>query len=283
MAIERVGVAASAGPAEVPWPTRVCRRRQEAPDVWTLDLEAPVGAAAAFAPGQFNMLTVFGVGEIPVSLSGDPSRSQSWVHTVRAVGPVSQALATAPVGTVLGARGPYGSDWPLSVGLGRDILLIAGGLGLAPLRPAIYALLAARAHYGRLALCYGARGPRDLLFRREFARWARGMQVQTTVDHAPAGWSGRVGVVTRLIERADFRPERSLALVCGPEVMMRFAVAALRAAGVDDDYIYLSLERNMKCALARCGRCQLGGTLVCRDGPVMCYGRVGHLLRVPEL
>ena len=134
-----------------------------------------------------------------------------------------------------------------------------------------------------MALCYGARGPEDLLFRREFERWARNLQVQSTVDHAPAGWSGQVGVVTRLIERADFRPTRTLAWVCGPEVMMRFAITALRTSGVADQDIYLSLERNMKCAVARCGHCQFGGTLVCRDGPVMRYARVGHLLGVPEL
>ena len=283
MAPERAGVAAPAGPTQVPWPTRVLRRRQEGPGVWTLELEAPAGEAAVFAPGQFNMLTVFGVGEIPVSLSGDPARRQNWIHTVRAVGPVSRALAALPVGAVLGVRGPFGTGWPLSAGLGRDVLLVAGGLGLAPLRPALYALLAARGQYGRVALCYGARGAEDLLFRREFERWARNLQVQSTVDHAPAGWSGQVGVVTRLIERADFRPTRTLAWVCGPEVMMRFAITALRTSGVADQDIYLSLERNMKCAVARCGHCQFGGTLVCRDGPVMRYARVGHLLGVPEL
>lgn len=284
MAPERSDVAAAAAArSQVPLPTRIRRRRQESPGVWTLELEPPAGEAADFAPGQFNMLTAFGIGEIPVSLSGDPARRRVWVHTVRALGPVSRALAALPVGAALGLRGPFGRGWPLAAGLGRDLVLVAGGLGLAPLRPALYALLAERDRYGRVALCYGARGPQDLLFRREFAGWARGIQVQTTVDHAPVGWSGQVGVVTRLIERADFRPAQTLALVCGPEVMMRFAIAALRDTGVADEHIYLSLERNMKCAVALCGHCQFGGTLVCRDGPVVSHAQVGHLLGVREL
>lgn len=284
MAPERSDVAAAAAARpQVPLPMRIRRRRQEAPGVWTLELEPPDEEAAAFAPGQFNMLTAFGIGEIPVSLSGDPARRRVWVHTVRALGPVSRALAALPVGAALGLRGPFGRGWPLAAGLGRDLVLVAGGLGLAPLRPALYALLAERDRYGRVALCYGARGPQDLLFRREFAGWARGIQVQTTVDHAPVGWSGQVGVVTRLIERADFRPAQTLALVCGPEVMMRFAIAALRDAGVADEHIHLSLERNMKCAVALCGHCQFGGTLVCRDGPVVSHAQVGHLLGVREL
>lgn len=265
--------------------THVRSTRREGPEVWTLELEADQNPPAGFAPGQFNMLTAFGIGEVPISFSGDPAEPQRVRHTVRAVGAVSNALARLEAGAALGVRGPFGTGWPLPEAAGRDVVLIAGGLGIAPLRPALYRLLAERSRYGRLSLLYGTRGPRDILFRRELEAWrARvDLTVEVTVDHAARPWQGHVGVVTTLIERTRLDAHRTLALICGPEIMMRFAAEALAAAGIAPEAIFLSLERNMHCGLGTCGHCQLGGLLVCRDGPVVPYARVRDALRVREL
>ena len=264
---------------------RVRSTHREGPEVCTLELETDQDPPAGFAPGQFNMLTAFGVGEVPISFSGDPAEPRRVRHTVRAVGAVSSALVRLHAGAPLGVRGPFGTGWPLPEAAGRDVVLIAGGLGIAPLRPALYQLLGARSRYGRLTLLYGARGPRDILFRRELDAWRRrtDLTVEMTVDHAARPWHGHVGVVTTLIERARFDAQRTLALVCGPEIMMRFAAEALGAGGIAPEAIFLSLERNMHCGIGTCGHCQLGGLLVCRDGPVVRYARVRDALRVREL
>ena len=268
-----------------PVAVRILRRRRETPGTWTLVLEPDHPEGVRFAAGQFNMLYVFGVGEIPISLSGDPAEPHRQVHTVRAVGPVSQALAGLKPGACVGLRGPFGKGWPLDSAAGADVLLIAGGLGLAPLRPALYQILRARDRYGRVALLYGTRSPRDILFRRELQRWRQrsDLQVRVTVDHADSGWRGHVGVVTRLISAASFDPLETVAFVCGPEVMMRFAIAALQEAGVDEAAIHLSMERNMKCAIGHCGRCQFGPTFLCKDGPVLSFERIRGLLGRKEI
>lgn len=269
----------------VPRVARVRRRRKDGPQVWTLEIEAEDGAGAGFAPGQFNMLTVFGAGEVPISLSGDPAESGRLVHTIRAVGAVSAALARLGPGEPVGLRGPFGAGWPMDAAAGRDIVVVAGGLGLAPLRPALYRLLAERGRYGKIALLYGTRSPDEILFRRELEAWRRRLdiEIEVTVDHAIGDWRGHVGVVTTLIPHAAFDPPQTIALVCGPEVMMRFAIAALRDAGLADESIHLSMERNMKCALGFCGHCQFGPVFVCRDGPVFRYDRVRRLLGVKEI
>jgi NAD(P)H-flavin reductase len=271
-----------------PCVARVRRRRRDAPQVWTLDLEVDDGDGTKnfpFAPGQFNMLTVFGVGEVPISLSGDPAKPGCLVHTVRAVGAVSGALARLGPGDPVGLRGPFGAGWPMTEAAGRDVVIVAGGLGLAPLRPALHQLLAGRARYGKIVLLYGARSPDDILFRREIESWRRRLdiEIEVTVDHATSEWHGHVGVVTTLITRADFDPPHAIALVCGPEVMMRFAIAALRHSGLGDQSIYLSMERNMKCAIGFCGHCQFGPVFVCRDGPVFRHDRVQSLLALKEI
>lgn len=265
-----------------PWLPRFLRVRSvrsEVPDVTTIELAPPPGGFA-FRPGQFNMLYAFGVGEVAISISGDSAEPERLVHTSRAVGKVTGALGRLEPGMQVGVRGPYGTPWPLEACEGRDVLIVAGGLGLAPLRGTILHLLRNRRRFGRLALLVGGRSPDQLLFRDELAAWEQGgeMQVEVTVDHAGPEWQGHVGVVPDLLGRAGVEPANSVAMVCGPEVMIRFSVEGLRALGVPDGRIHVSLERNMKCALGHCGRCQLGPNYVCKDGPVFPWPRVGPLM-----
>lgn len=282
---ELVPSAPTAPDALIPRIAYVRRRRRDSRQVWTLELQEQGGTSASFQPGQFNMLTVFGVGEVPISLSGDPARPERLIHTVRPVGAVSTALTELRAGDVVGLRGPFGVGWPVAEMEGRDLIIIAGGLGLAPLRPVLYHLRSERKRYGRIALLYGTRSPEDLLFMRELDRWRQRavFDVQVTVDHATGPWNGNVGVVTALVPRTGCELSRTTAFVCGPEVMMRMSAAALLDSGVAEDAIFLSMERNMKCAVAQCGRCQLGRVLVCRDGPVFRYDRIRELLACREL
>ncbi len=271
----------------LPRVARVAAIRQEIGEVATLDLVLEGEAASEltpFTPGQFNMLTAFGVGESAISFSGDANDQSRLVHTIRAVGPVSAALTRVRPGDVLGLRGPFGVGWPMAEADGQDVVVLAGGLGLAPLRPAIYHLLANRERYGRIALLYGTRSPDQILYREELEQWRRRLdiEVDVTVDHADPSWHGNVGVVTKLIVRASFDPMNSIALVCGPEVMMRFSVMALLEAEMPDEGIYLSMERNMKCAIGLCGHCQWGPTFICKDGPVFRHDRIRHLLPLKE-
>lgn len=271
----------------LPEPFRVIGRRRELADTFTLALEPVNARPFPFRPGQFNMLYVFGRGEVPISISGDPAEPGTLVHTIRAVGDVTQALRALRKGDVVGVRGPFGAPWPVEAAHGADVVVVAGGIGLAPLRPVVHAVLAERQRFGRAILLYGARTPADILFEAELHRW-RGRfdtSVHVTVDRAPAdsGWGGHVGVVTRLIERAAFDADNTVAFVCGPEIMMRFAVAALEARGVGDGDIHVSMERNMRCAIGLCGHCQYGGDFVCRDGPVFSFAAIRERFPVREL
>ncbi len=269
-----------------PRPFRVVDRRQDTADTWTLSMEpADDGPALAFRPGQFNMVYAFGVGEIPISISGDAAGDGPLEHTVRAVGLASAAICKAEPGTQLGLRGPYGSTWPVEAALGRHLVIVAGGLGLAPLRPALLEALARRDELTGITLLCGGRSPEELLFRAELDGLAADprIEVGVTVDSAGTDWTGRVGVVTTLIGDADFEPADAVAFTCGPEVMMRFTAQALLAGGMAPADLYLSIERNMKCAVTQCGRCQLGPTFACREGAVLDYGVAERLLSVREL
>ncbi len=230
------------------------------------------------------MLYAFGAGEAAVSISG-AADAPHFVHTVRDVGAVSGAIAALKAGATIGVRGPFGSSWPLESAQGADVLFVAGGLGLAPLRPAIYNVLANRPRYGRVVILFGSRYPKDMLYRRELQRWSRRLDVdiEVTVDHANADWHGNVGVVPALIRRVAFDPQDAVAMICGPEVMMRFSVNALLEAGVSPQRIHLSMERNMKCAVGLCGHCQFGPAFICKDGPVMRYDRIAGILAVREI
>jgi len=264
---------------------RVVRVKRELDDVVTLAVRPQDGRLPDHAPGQFNMLYVFGVGEAAISISGEDADQGAFVHTVREVGAVSRALAGMAGGAALGLRGPFGRGWPVEQAEGADLVIVAGGLGLAPLRPAIRHVLARREQFGRVSILFGTRNPQAILYRHELQAWRERLDVdiEVTVDHADAGWRGHVGVVPALIPRAAFDPDRTVALVCGPEVMMRFTVKALLEAGVAAGSIHLSMERNMECAIGLCGHCQYGPDFVCRDGPVMSYEHIAERFSVREI
>ncbi|WP_217809459.1 FAD/NAD(P)-binding protein [Maritimibacter sp. HL-12] len=267
----------------VPVIARVTGRTRELSDVVTFEME--VEGWPGFAPGQFNMLSVFGVGEIPISISGPVSDTTRIIHTIRDVGPVSHALAALSPGAVLGLRGPYGAPWPVQAARGRDVVVIAGGLGLAPVRPILYELMENRDAYGKVTLLYGARSPAEILFEKELGDWRSrlDMGVEVTVDRATNAWHGHVGVVTALLRGADFTPANTTAFVCGPEIMMRFGADGLTDLGVAATDIHLSMERNMQCGIGLCGHCQLGPVFVCKDGPVFDWATMKPLMRIKEL
>ena len=262
----------------------VAARIRETYDTVTLLLRPVDDPIQVPRPGQFTMLYAWGVGEVPVSVSGiGEAPGQVLVQTIRAVGAVTRALCAATPGDMIGVRGPFGTDWGVSGVAGRDMLIVAGGIGLAPLRPVVLAALADRAP-GRVALLAGARSPADLVFTRELEVWRRrGADVRVTVDHGDADWDGRVGLVTGLIHDAIADPAATTAFVCGPEIMTRLTGQALVDAGIPARDIRVSLERNMRCGVALCGHCQLGPLLVCRDGPVVSYAEAAPLLAIREL
>jgi NAD(P)H-flavin reductase len=268
----------------LPQTFRVRRVLRETPDTFTVEIEAATGDQTfGFAPGQFNMLYAFGVGEIAISICADP-RGKSLMHTTRVVGTVTKALGKLRAGDALGVRGPFGSSWPVTEVAGHDVVVVAGGIGLAPLRGAVYHLLRQRKQLGGLVLLYGVRTPEDMLYRRDFERWRNdGLQIYVTVDRATGSWLGHVGVVTGLISHAPFDPVNAIAMVCGPEIMMRYTVLELLKRGVNEDRIFLSMERNMKCAIGFCGHCQFGPEFVCKEGPVFRYDRIKSWLAIREL
>jgi NAD(P)H-flavin reductase len=269
----------------VPRAATITKVARETEDVFTLSLDVLAWPGGfRWAPGQFDMVWAPGTGEVPISISGSDSRG-SVLHTIRAVGEVTNVLAKLRRGDEVGLRGPFGRGWPLEAAHGKDVLVVGGGIGLAPLRPVVREVLARRKEFGKLTVLVGARTPAALLFEKELARW-RGrldVTVEATVDRADASWRGNVGVVTELLARAALDPPRTVAFVCGPEVMIRFVARELEERGVPAGSVFLSLERSMKCAVAWCGHCQLGPLLLCRDGPVFALDRVASLLATREL
>jgi anaerobic sulfite reductase subunit B len=266
----------------IPSRYRIGRRVEETADTVTFALTPLDCPLPEPSPGQFHMLYAFGVGEVPISVSGRLSHTVHQ-HTLRAVGAVTRALHDAQPGTVLGVRGPFGRGWTPPT-TGHDLIIVAGGIGLAPLRPVIQHAMANRSLYGRVTVVIGARSPADLLYLREYPRWeAGGIAVHSTVDAAGPGWHGHVGVVTTLLPGLVDDPASTSAMLCGPEVMMRFAARALMDQGVAPEAVQVSLERNMRCGIGECGHCQLGPLLVCRDGPVTGYDLAQPLLSVREL
>lgn len=263
---------------------RVCtisNVHKETADTFTLELlKANDNSPFSFTPGQFNMIYVFGIGEAPISISGNPTNDSVLIHTTRAVGPVTQAMLKLKPGKSLGVRGPFGNGWPIAEAEGNDIVIVAGGIGLAPLRPPLYHILSHRKKYGKVVILYGARTPDDILFRRELNQWRSqfDLDVFVTVDRASSDWRGNVGVVTTAIPGALFDAHNTVGLLCGPEVMIRYAAIELLKRGVTAEKIFVSMERNMKCAIGFCGHCQYGPEFVCKDGPVFQYSRIKDLL-----
>jgi NAD(P)H-flavin reductase len=267
-------------------PFRITHVIKETQDTFSLELAPEAGVEQfSFSPGQFNMLYVFGVGEVPISISSDPTGKMPLVHTTRAVGAVTQAMWKLKAGDALGIRGPYGRGWPVEQALHNDVVIVAGGIGLAPLRPVIYSVLADRDRFGRVVLLYGTRTPEDMLFRKELEKWRSrfDLEIHMTVDRATGSWRGNVGVVTTLIGRSPFDHQNCVAMVCGPEIMMRFTVLELQKRGVNDDRIFISMERNMKCGIGLCGHCQLGSSFACKDGPVYCFAEIKALFTKREM
>ncbi|HYU05141.1 MAG TPA: FAD/NAD(P)-binding protein [Jatrophihabitantaceae bacterium] len=270
----------------VPVPYRVASRRDETHDSATLRLEPVDAPIPAFLPGQFTMLYARGVGEIAISISGDPSLGDGALsQTIRDVGAVSRALHDAAPGDVVGVRGPFGTTWGLSTAVGHDLVIVAGGVGLAPLRPVLLGALASRDAYRRIVLVTGARAPDEFLFTDQLAEWTArpDLEVEQTVDVPAEGWSGPVGFVTEPLARVPVDPDRTIAFLCGPEPMMRFSANVLLGKGIPAANIRVSLERNMQCGVGLCGHCQLGPLLICRDGPVIDYELAQQLLAVREL
>lgn len=269
-----------AGP---PHAATVVARIQESPTIFTLQLrldDASAQAAYRFAPGQFNMLYLVGVGEVAISIMSDPEDRNGVGHTIRAVGRVTQGLAALQPGDRVGLRGPFGRGWPLQEMGGRDVVLVLGGLGCAPVVSVIHYILRRRERFGRLVIIQGVKHAEDLIWREQYDRWSKlpDTQVLVAADQGAALWPWHVGRVTALFDLASFNPERAAAMMCGPEGMMRVAAEQLLARGLPESSLYLSMERNMQCAVGRCGHCQLGGAFVCRDGPVFNWGEVKSLL-----
>jgi NAD(P)H-flavin reductase len=269
----------------LPEPLRVTRIHRETHDVFTLELDVSARGGFSFEPGQFNMLYPFGVGESAISISGDPAEPERLIHTIRDVGTVTRALGRLRKGDFIGVRGPFGNPWPVRAAEGSDLVIMAGGIGLAPLRPVVYHALRRREAFGKVVLLYGTRKPADIVFRKEIERWRGRLdaEVEVTVDAADPDWRGHTGVVTRLVERVSFDPAKTVAMICGPEIMMRFAARELQRVGVPIERVYITMERNMRCGAVLCGHCQFGPTFVCKDGPVYRYDAVERLLAVREV
>jgi NAD(P)H-flavin reductase len=267
-------------------PFRVLDNRIETHDTFTVTFAPDDGGPGIpFAPGQFTMVYVYGIGEVPLSISGDPATPDVLVHTVRRVGAVTEAITSLAPGDVVGVRGPFGTAWPLDTADGGDVVVVAGGIGLAPVRPAVLHILDQRDRYGSVSIVYGSRTPADLLYDDQVHAWrARfDLNVQVTVDRGSDEWMGDVGVVTPMLNRVDFDPPTTTCIVCGPEIMMRVVAKNLANRGIPPEQVWVSLERNMKCGIGLCGHCQIGPLFVCKDGPVVTYASVASRLGVEEL
>lgn len=268
-----------------PLEARVVERVQESAHIFTLRLELTDPAAQAayrFSPGQFNMVYLFGVGEVPISIVSDPEDERLLDHTIRVVGRVTKGLDRLRAGDRVGIRGPYGRGWPMDAAGGRDVVLTTGGLGCAPVVSVINYVMRRREEFRRLVIMQGVKHSDDLIWRAHYDQWARqpDTQVLLAADVAGPGWPGHVGRVTALVGQARFEEGRCIVMMCGPEIMMRFTAKELLQRGVDREAIWLSMERNMQCAVGHCGHCQYGAAFVCRDGPVFSYPQLESLLGV---
>ncbi|MFA7617476.1 MAG: FAD/NAD(P)-binding protein [Thiohalomonadaceae bacterium] len=267
----------------VPYEAEIVERIQESPSIFTLRLrftEAAVQAAYRFAPGQFNMLYLFGVGEVPISIVSDPEDDHLFDHTIRSVGRVTRVMAALRPGERVGVRGPFGRGWPMAQAEGRDVVIVTGGLGCAPVMSVINYVLRRRERFGRLVIIQGVKHSDDLIWRERYEQWARlpDTQVFIAADQAGPGWPFREGLVTALLGEAELDTQHSCVMMCGPEGMMQAVARDLLARGFSERDLWLSMERNMHCGQGLCGHCQLGAKFVCKDGPVFSYDEIKHLL-----
>lgn len=253
-------------------------------DIYTWELEPSDGKPFSFKPGQFNMLYAHGQGEVPISICAD-SENGPLIHTTRAVGGVTKGMAQLKEGDVIGVRGPFGSAWPVDNAKGKDVVIICGGMGLPPLRPVIYHILNHRDAFQNVYLLYGARTPLDIVYRSELEQWhhENKINVLMTVDKAEGQWQGNIGVVPQLLNQITLDTKNVCTMMCGPEVMMHFSHLALQKIGVAEEDIYVSMERNMKCAIGHCGHCQWGPHFICKDGPVFRFDQIRDLFAVHQL
>lgn len=261
----------------------IVEKVRESDDIDTLRLQLvdpAVRKSFRFQAGQFNMLYAFGVGEAAISIVSDPDEPQKLDHTIRAVGRVTKAIQRLGVGDRLGVRGPFGRGWPLEEARGQDVVLVTGGLGCAPVVGAIEYIFRRRQSYGAVKILHGVKSPQDLLFRERFEAWRRhpDTEVLLTSDRPDKAWHDHVGVVTELFEQVAIDPARTVALMCGPEIMMRIGAAVLVQRGLPATALHVSIERHMECGIGLCGHCQMGPYFLCKDGPVMRYDRVAALL-----
>ena len=272
--------------AMLPYPARITAVTDEAYAIATYTLafeDEAMRQHYRFRAGQFNMIYLPGIGEVPISVSSDPNEPQVLGHTIRYAGNVTRAISRLKVGHSVGLRGPYGSNWPLNRLRGADICIVTGGIGLAPLRPVIYDIIRRRAEFGRVVLLYGARTPPDMLYTAEFDAWkSHKIQIWTTVDRADESWQGQVGVVPMLFYNIRLDPSRAAVLTCGPEIMIRFVIYEALARRISKERIYVSMERNMKCAIGFCGHCQFGPSFICKQGPVLSYAQIEPFFGVED-
>jgi NAD(P)H-flavin reductase len=271
----------------MPQPAVIRRVVWETEDTFSLMIEpdSEHGHPFRFLPGQFNMLYVFGVGESAISISSDPSKQNIITHTIHRLGFVTSALAGLKRGDIIGLRGPFGAGWPVDKAKGMDVCIITGGIGLAPLRPVLYSLFRNRKDYGRIMLLYGARSPLDMLYRVELEQWGKlpNVDILITVDHGDTSWKGHIGVVTKLFSYVDINAPKTISMICGPEIMMKFTIQELLQRGVPSEQIFISMERNMKCGIGLCGHCQCGSKFVCKDGPVFALPQISYFLEKKEI
>jgi NAD(P)H-flavin reductase len=264
-------------------PATIVEKIREAEDIHTYRLrlnDEEARPTFRFTAGQFNMVYLFGVGEVAISIVSDPDQSEFLDHTIRAVGRVTSAIAQLSVGQVLGIRGPFGQGWPLEEARGHDIVIATGGLGCAPVVGAIEYIFRRRSDYGAVKIIHGVKTPNDLLYRGRFEAWRRqpNTEVLLASDRPDGTWRYHVGVVTELFERVPIHAAKTMVLMCGPEIMMRLGVPILMSRGIPATAVYVSLERHMECGIGLCGHCQMGPYFLCKDGPVMRYDRVARLL-----
>lgn len=272
----------------LPHPAEIVEKIQEREEVYTYRIrfcEEEQKLSYRFFPGQFNMLYAFGVGDVPMSIVSDPADSSLLDHTIRIVGTVTQALGRLEKGDRVGLRGPFGSAWPLEEAQGQDVIIVTGGLGCAPTLGALHYMFRRRDAYGTIKIIHGVKAPQDLIYQQRFREWGQApdTEVYLTTDKPARQWKHKIGLVTHLLAEVQFNPDRSIVMMCGPEIMMRFTIKEFLSRGLNADRIYLALERNMKCAVGFCGHCQFGPHFICKDGPILRYDRIQEIFNIKEI